>query len=46
MAKQCDNKSVGVIIRRGGDFAVILRKNYPIAYAFIAGHLDKSCFLM
>jgi len=36
----CDNKSVGVIIRSRDTFAVIKRKNYPIAYAFVAGHLD------
>lgn len=37
----CDNKSVGVIIKRDdGAFAVIKRKNYPVSYAFVAGHLD------
>lgn len=44
MSKVCDNKSVGIIIRKGDDFAVILRKNYPVAYAFIAGHLDGDTF--
>jgi len=36
----CDNKSVGVIIKDRSKFAVIKRKNYPVAYAFVAGHLD------
>jgi len=41
MSKSCDNKSVGVIIKNAdGKFAVIKRKNYPVAYAFVAGHLD------
>lgn len=44
MAKICDNKSVGVIIRRGEEYAIILRKNYPKAYACIAGHLDGDTF--
>jgi len=44
MSKVCDNKSVGVIIRDGDKFAVIKRKNYPVAYAFVAGHLDGDSF--
>jgi len=40
MGKLCDNKSVGVIIRDNDTFAVIERKNFPVAYAFVAGHLD------
>ena len=40
MAKTCDNKSVGVIIRDGELFGLIKRINYPISYAFVAGHLD------
>lgn len=38
--KLCDNKNVGVIIRNNGLFALIKRRNFPIAYAFVAGHLD------
>ena len=40
MSKTCDNKSVGVIIKKGNSFALIKRINYPVSYAFIAGHLD------
>lgn len=41
MAKICDNKSVGVIIEdERGRLAVIFRRNYPRAFAPIAGHLD------
>ncbi len=40
MSGRCDNTSVGVIIRRGDSFAVIRRKNYPVAFAFVAGHGD------
>jgi len=40
MAKHCDNKSVGVIIRDGERFLIIKRKNYPVAFACVAGHLD------
>ena len=45
MAKTCDNKSVGVIIRKkDGAFGIIKRINFPIAYAFVAGHLDGETF--
>lgn len=44
MPKICDNKSVGVIIRNGNQLAMIKRKNYPVAYAFIAGHLDGDSY--
>jgi len=40
MAKSCDNKSVGVVIRDGDLIAIIKRINYPISFAFVAGHLD------
>lgn len=41
----CDNKSVGVIIRRGETFlTAIKRKNFPISYAFVAGHCDGDTF--
>lgn len=42
MAKICPNDSVGVIIKKDGKYAVIKRKNYPVAYAFVAGHLDGA----
>lgn len=41
MPKKCDNKSVGVIVERDGKFAMIFRKNYPRAWAMIAGHVDE-----
>lgn len=44
MTKICDNKSVGIIIRQGDKFAMIKRKNFPVAYAFVAGHLDSDTF--
>ena len=44
MAKRCDNKSVGVIIRRSDTFAVIKRKNFPVSYAFVAGHCDGDTY--
>ncbi len=44
MPKICDNKSVGVIIRKGDAFAIITRKNYPVAYAPVAGHVDGDTF--
>lgn len=41
MSKKCDNTSVGVIIRhKDGRFAMIERRNFPQAFAFIAGHGD------
>lgn len=41
MTKRCDNKSVGLLIEdERGRMAVIFRKNYPQAYAPIAGHVD------
>lgn len=42
--KKCDNKSVGVIIRKEDNFAVIKKKNFPRAYAFVAGHLDGNTY--
>lgn len=44
MAHRCDNTSVGVIIRQGLEFALIKRKNFPVAYAFVAGHCDGDTF--
>ena len=39
-AKQCDNTSVGQIVRDGENIAVIERANYPQAFALPAGHVD------
>lgn len=44
MPQVCDHKSVGVIIKNSDLFAMIKRKNYPVAYAFIAGHLDGDSY--
>src|SRR3989344_5668473 len=44
MAKICDNKSVGQIIRNNGEILLIERFNYPQAYALPAGHLDGDNF--
>lgn len=44
MSKNCDNKSVGVIIKKGPQFALIKRINFPVAYAFVAGHCDGETF--
>lgn len=40
MSKICDHTSVGVIIKNGEQFCLIKRENYPVSYAFVAGHLD------
>lgn len=41
MAKKCDNKSVGVIIRNEiGDFLMIERRKFPFGFAPVAGHVD------
>ena len=45
MAKICDNKSVGVRIKRDGLSAHIMRLNFPRgAVAKIAGHCDGDAF--
>lgn len=44
MPKQCDNKSVGVIIRNGENLLLITRKNFPISFALPAGHLDGDTY--
>src|SRR3989344_90684 len=44
MPKTCDNKSVGVIIRHGNSLLLIKRKNFPVSFAFVAGHLDGDTF--
>ena len=44
MAKTCDNKSVGVIVRKDGKFLLIKRRNFPVSYACVAGHLDGDTY--
>ena len=38
---ECDNFSVGVIIERGMDIALLQRAKFPIAIAPPAGHIDQ-----
>lgn len=42
MAKECNNTSVGQIIRDGENIVMIERANYPEAYALPAGHVDEE----
>ena len=44
MAKICDNKSAGEILRKDGKIVLIDRHNYPESYALPAGHLDGDTF--
>jgi len=41
-AKVCDNKSVGMIIKRGKDILLIERKKPPFGFAPPAGHVDDK----
>lgn len=42
MAKECDNTSVGVIVRDPESrFALLERKKFPIGFAPPAGHIDE-----
>ena len=40
MSKICDNKSVGIIVRKDGNVLMIERKKYPFGFALPAGHQD------
>src|SRR3989344_7546233 len=40
MPKICDNKSVGIIVRKDGKLLMIERKKYPFGFALPAGHQD------
>ncbi len=42
--KVCDNKSVGMIIRKGKDILLIERRKPPFGFAPPAGHLDGDTF--
>jgi len=45
MPKICDNTSVGQIVRKGDEIALIKRENYPQAIALPAGHCDGDPFV-
>lgn len=38
----CDNKSVGMLIRRGDEILLIERKKFPFGFAMPAGHVDDK----
>jgi len=40
MVKKCDNKSVGILVRKGSDLLLIERKLPPYGFAPPAGHVD------
>ena len=40
MAQKCDNKSVGMLVWRGGTLLLIERKKPPFGFAPPAGHID------
>jgi len=40
--KACDNKSVGMIIKRGNDILLIERRRFPFGFAPPAGHVDNK----
>ncbi len=40
--KTCDNKSVGMLIRRGDDLLLIERRKPPFGFAPPAGHIDEK----
>ena len=40
MTKKCDNKSVGMLVWRGGSLLLIERKKPPFGFAPPAGHID------
>ena len=42
MDKQCDHKSVGMLIQRDGKILLIERKNVPFGFAPPAGHVDED----
>lgn len=42
--KQCDNKSVGMLVWENGKLLLIERKNLPFGFAPPAGHLDGDDF--
>lgn len=42
MAEKCNHTSVGMIVERGGTLLLIERKQFPLTYAFPAGHVDEG----
>jgi len=42
VAKVCDNKSVGMLVRNRGKFLLIERKLFPFGLAPPAGHVDNK----
>jgi len=42
MAKQCDHKSVGILVWRDDKLLLIERKKFPFGFAPPAGHLDED----
>lgn len=40
MTQICDNKSVGIIVRKDGKLLLIERKKFPPGFSLPAGHLD------
>lgn len=46
MAKKCDNKSVGILVKNAGKILLIERKQYNFGFAFPAGHQDGDDLLV
>lgn len=43
MAKKCDNKSVGIVVRdKDARILMIERRKFPFGFAPVAGHVDKD----
>jgi ADP-ribose pyrophosphatase YjhB (NUDIX family) len=42
MTKQCDHKTVGMIVRKDGKILLIKRKKPPFGFAPPAGHVDED----
>jgi ADP-ribose pyrophosphatase YjhB (NUDIX family) len=42
MPKMCDNKSVGMLVRKDGSLLLIERKKLPFGFAPPAGHVDED----
>jgi len=42
MSKECDHKSVGILVWRNGNLLLIERKKLPFGFAPPAGHLDAD----
>jgi len=42
--KNCDHKSVGILVRRNGELLLIERKKFPWGFAPPAGHVDNDRF--